>query len=48
MDSDQYTVWSENACLARMEYLNGKLAAGDFLRRIDTTYELESCEAARA
>ena len=44
MDYDQYTVWSENARLARMEYLDGKLTAEDFLRRIDMTHELESYE----
>ena len=44
MDYDQYTTWSENARLARMEYLNGKLTAEEFLRRIDTTHELKSYE----
>ena len=44
MDYDQYTAWSENARLARMEYLDGKLTAEDFLRRIDITHELESYE----
>ena len=44
MDYEQYTTWSENARLARMEYLSGKLTAEDFLRRIDTTHELKSCE----
>ena len=48
MDYDQYTEWSENARLARMEYLGGKLTAEDFLRRIDTTHELESYEAGKA
>ena len=28
-----------------MEYLKGKLAAEEFLRRIDTTHELENYEA---
>ena len=37
-DYDQYTKWSENARLARMEYLSGKLTAEEFLRRIDTTH----------
>lgn len=45
MDYGQYEAWSENARLARMEYLKGKLAAEEFLRRIDTTHELESYEA---
>ena len=48
MDYDQYTAWSENARLARMEYLSGKLTAEEFLRRIDTTNELKSYEADRA
>ena len=48
MDYDQYTTWSENARLARMEYLNGKLNAEGFLRRIDTTHELESYETDKA
>lgn len=48
MDYDQYTAWSENARLARMEYLKGKLAAEEFLRRIDTTHELENYEADKA
>lgn len=48
MDYDQYDVWSENARLARMEYLKGKLTAEEFLRRIDTTHELESYETEMA
>ena len=48
MDYDQYTTWSENARLARMEYLDGKLTAENFLRRIDMTHELESYEADKA
>ena len=48
MDYDQYTAWSENARLARMEYMSGKLTAEEFLRRIDTTRELESYEADKA
>ena len=48
MDYDQYTEWSENARLARMEYLNGKLTAEEFLRRIDTTHELEGYETDKA
>ena len=48
MDYEQYEVWSENARLARMEYLKGKLAAEEFLRRIDTTHELENYEAGKA
>lgn len=45
MDYDQYNAWSENARVARMEYLDGKLTAEEFLRRIDTTCELNSYEA---
>lgn len=48
MDYEQYEVWSENARLARMEYLKGKLTAEEFLQRIDTTHELESYEAGKA
>ena len=44
MDYDQYTTWSENARLARMEYLDEKLNAREFLQRIDTTHELKSYE----
>jgi hypothetical protein len=47
MDYEQYEAWSENARLARMEYLKGKLAAEEFLRRIDATYELESYETGK-
>ena len=48
MDYEQYEVWSENARMARMEYLNGKLTAEEFLQRIDTTNELESYETVEA
>ncbi|MCH5261231.1 MAG: hypothetical protein J1F18_15905, partial [Lachnospiraceae bacterium] len=48
MDYDQYTAWSENVRLARMEYLNGELTAEEFLRRIDTTHELKSYETDKA
>lgn len=48
MEYDQYEAWSENARLARMEYLKGKLTAEEFLQRIDTTHELESYEAGKA
>ena len=48
MDYDQYTAWSEKARLARMEYLDGKLTAEDFLRRIDMTHELECYETDKA
>ena len=48
MDYDQYTEWSENARLARMEYLDRKLTAGEFLQRIDTTHELGNYETDKA
>ena len=48
MDYDQYTAWSENARLARMEYLDRKLTAEEFLRRIDTTHELKNYETDKA
>ncbi len=48
MEYEQYDAWSENARLARMEYLKGKLTAEEFLRRIDTTHELDSYEAGKA
>lgn len=47
MDYGQYEVWSENARLARMEYLKGKLTAEEFLRQIDMTHELESYEVGK-
>ncbi len=48
MDIEQYDAWSDNARLARMEYLDGKLTAEKFLRRIDTTHELMSYKAGKA
>lgn len=48
MDYDQYDAWSENARLARIEYLKGKLTAEEFLRRIDMTQALTSYEADKA
>ena len=44
MDYEQYDQWSENARLAREEYVQGKLTAEEFLRKIDTTHELTSYE----
>lgn len=44
MDYDQYSTRSENARLARIEYLEGKLMAEEFLRRVDVTQELTSYE----
>lgn len=44
MDYEQYDQWSENARLAREEYVQGKLTAEGFLRKIDTTHELTSYE----
>lgn len=40
MDYDQYDSWSENARLARIDYLDGKLTAEEFLRKIDTMHDL--------
>ena len=48
MDYDDYETWSENARLARAEYLQGKLTAEIFLQKIDTTHELKSYEAGKA
>ena len=42
MTSLQYGDWEENARAARREYVAGKITAEEFLRRIDTTHELES------
>ena len=44
MDYEQYDQWSENARLAREEYVQGKLTAEEFLRKIDITHELTSYE----
>ena len=41
MDYLQYGDWSENARLARIAYLDGKLTAEEFLRKIDTMHDLE-------
>ena len=48
MEDNEYIAWSENARLARMEYLDGKLTTVEFLRRIDMTHELNSYEADKA
>ncbi|WP_298022504.1 hypothetical protein [uncultured Dysosmobacter sp.] len=48
MDYSQYDSWSENARLARMEYLRDELTAEEFLRKIDTTHELKSYETGKA
>ena len=47
MDYGQYDQWSENARLAREEYVQGKLTAEEFLRKIDITHELTSYEAGK-
>ena len=47
MDYGQYEQWSENARLAREEYVQGKLTEEEFLRKIDTTHELTSYEAGK-
>ena len=41
MDYLQYGDWSENARLARIDYLDGKLTGEEFLRKIDTMHDLE-------
>ena len=48
MDHDQYNAWSENARLARIEYVAGNLTSEEFLRRIDTAHVLTSYEAGKA
>ena len=47
MEFEQYDKWSENARVARMEYVQGMLTAEEFLRKIDTTHELTSYEAGK-
>lgn len=47
MDYEQYEQWSENARLARAEYVQGNLTAEEFLRKIDTTHELTSYEVGK-
>jgi len=44
MDHAQYDAWSKNASAAYKEYKAGTITAEEFLRRIDTTHELESYE----
>lgn len=47
IDYGRYDEWSENARTARMAYLRGELTAEEFLRKIDTTHELQSYEAGK-
>ena len=47
MDYEQYDQWSENARLAREEYVQGNLTTEEFLRKIDTTHELTSYEVGK-
>ena len=47
MDYLQYGDWSENARLARIDYLDGKLTAEEFLRKIDTMHDLEGLHCGR-
>ena len=47
MDYEQYDRWSENARVAREEYVQGKLTAEEFLRKVDTTHELTSYEVGK-
>lgn len=42
MTAVQYDEWEANARQARREYIDGKITAEEFLRRIDTTHELSS------
>ena len=42
MDYNQYTTWSENSRLARIEYFDKKLTTKDFLRQIDMAHEAET------
>lgn len=48
MDHERYDAWSENARLARQEYVAGEISAEEFLRRIDTDHELTCYEAGKA
>ena len=41
MDYLQYSDWSENARLARNDYLEGKLTSEEFLQKIDVMHDLE-------
>lgn len=47
MDHAQYDAWSKNASAAYKEYKAGTITAEEFLRKIDTTHELESYEAGK-
>lgn len=41
MDYMQYSEWSENARLARNDYLDGKLTSEEFLQKVDVMHDLE-------
>lgn len=43
----QYGEWEDNTRQARREYLDGKITAVEFLRRIDTTRELSSYDTVK-
>lgn len=43
----QYDEWEANARQARREYMDGKITAEEFLRRIDTTHELGSYDTVK-
>lgn len=43
----QYDEWEANARQARREYMDGKITAEEFLRRIDTTHELACYDTAK-
>lgn len=47
MTMTQYGDWEEIARKARRDYIAGKITAEEFLRRIDTTHELDSYDIAK-
>ncbi len=47
MTGIQFDEWEKNARQARRDYMAGKIPAGEFLRRIDTTHELSSYDTVK-
>lgn len=47
MDYARYDSWSENASATYREYRAGTITAEEFLRKVDTSHELESYEAGK-
>lgn len=47
MSPVQYDEWEANARQARREYMDRKITAEEFLRRIDTTHELDSYDTTK-